>query len=234
MLKKKIKQWLSIGKVTNSATSAQTSPSNKDISLSKYYHSIIDLPLGRFIDGIVDNNVHVIIISGEPNLFELQKAWLNICTEYADAMQDAEFVAYSKLKYDLIIEKAKYFCIIELIETLRDYYADWFKKELNRLMHTHFKLDVTNPDEYNKELDRAVRRSAGFKIDIALKQQRLDMMETKMQGKNKKPTREFFEGMILTIRNHFKTHFDKDDSVWMFCDQVRRLNYEVELMNKKK
>lgn len=187
------------------------------------------------MDVICDDKLEALIISGNPDRDELMLTWINICEQYTDALKDQDTVAHMKLNYELIMDKAKYFCIIELIATLQKYYADWLKKQLNELMRTNFKFDYTNKEEYDHEIKRAYNRSKGFLIDITLKEQKLAILEKKKEeAVNKKPTREYFEGALLTIRNHFKIQFGKEESTWAFCEQLRRMNQEIELLKNQK
>lgn len=224
MWKKKNKRSPSTGKDTNSGTALPMSPLNKDTLLPKYYLSINQLPLSRFIDIVVDNNFYALVISGKPTDEQLFQAWDIIRMEYADAIKDHETRLLVSMEKELNRLKITHQQILQAIQVLRDYYTPEFKDILNDLLKTSFKLDVRFKEDYDKDLKRAYNRSKGLLIEINLKQLAYDGMLTKYQGENKKPTREYFQGILITLSDFVQYQLQDSITVFEFCDRIRRLN----------
>lgn len=222
------KQSRSTGKGTNSSFANKTLPSKTVTSSSKWYHSIYDLPLSKFIEAHVDGNLYALVISGKPTDEELLQAWGEINLQYADTMKNREYRAMAILNGEITSAEILYNQIMILIKALSDYYVDKFKVQLNRLLKTSYKLDVTNPEEYDNELKNATNRSKGIMLDIRLKKAELEGVKAKMP-KVEDPGKEYFYSALLTLQNHNKYRMKiEDTTVFEFCESIRRMNEEFD------
>lgn len=207
----------------------------KNVQPSKYYSTISELPLRRFIQVVVDNNIYALIITGKPTDDELYQAWEDIRSEYTDAIKDYESKMIISLEKELLRIKITYQQIVELIDVLKKVYTVQFARELNKLLKSSFKFDVTKPEEYDKELQNATNRSKGIKIEMDLKQINFDAIVSKRAAtKSEKPTREYFHGILITLSDFAKYLISEDSiTVFEFCERIRRLNQHLEKQTLK-
>lgn len=234
MASKKIKPLPSIAKDLNLDTSLPKLPLQTDISLSKYYRNISDLPLSRFIDVLVDQNIYALIITGKPSDIELLEAWSDIQIQYADAIKDNETRMLATLGKELNRLKITHQQILDAIKVLKNYYTPQFANMLNKLLSTSFKFDVRLKEDYDNDLKRAANRSKGIMIAIQLKQKAYDAMRTKFGTSDQKVTREYFQGILITLSDFVQYRVGDNIAVFEFCDRIRRLNQHNETIKNKK
>lgn len=214
----------------DSATMPQ--PSQTNIQLSKWYQSINELPLNRFIDVACHNNLYALIIEGNPTPQELIKSWVEIHAAYAEAMGSGEHRLYSSVFSETAILAATYKQISLLIELLTkcceiNIYPEDLFKELNTLLHTSFVFAQDNMKQNIENLNRCKNRSKGLKIRLDLQQQKLDSMQTK-KGEQESITKEYFISILLTLSDHAGYHISDSITVFEYCERVKRYNQYCE------
>lgn len=233
MSKKKKSQSQSI-KTEGSLNSAiPNTPLSKVTTLPKWYQSINSLPLNRFIDIIVDENILALVISGRPTDEQLNKAWEDISLQYADAIKDNEYKLVTSLQKEINTLTITYNLIQEAIKTLKDFYTKQFAVELNALLKSSFKFDIRFPDDYDNDLKRAKGRSKGILLQLQIKQSAYDAIATK-RNSGGKATREYFSGILITLSDYVKYRIGEDITVFEFCDRIRRVNQYYESQKLKK
>jgi len=228
-------QLLFAKKERSSVSTAQNMPSQTAIILSQWYRNINDLPLNKFIDCFIDDNLHALVISGNPAIEQLHESWQEIRIQYADAIKDHDYVAFARLSADILRLEIFQDQVKMLVEQLRDRYVVQFHDALNKLMNYKFVFDVTRPGEYDKELQKAINRSKGQLIDLNLKRMTLESMLKKMAEKGElQPTREYFQSVLITLSDHAEYKLRADDmTVFEYCERIRRLNAYIESIKKK-
>lgn len=209
-----------------------------DSSLLKLYRSISELPLCRFIDCAVDNNLYALVITGKPDENELLALWDKIKIEYADAMKDNEYKLYTNLRNELSRLEITYSQLQKAIEELRKTYCSQFADKVNIWLRTSFKFDTRFPDDYENDLKRANNRSKGIKLEVDLKKLNIAGLEKKFADKEGKATRESFMNILFSLSDHVKYQLTENITVYEFCERVHRLNKYIEHLdapkNKKK
>lgn len=200
----------------------------------KWYHHITELPLHNFIECTVNGNYHALVISGHPTEHELLLAWSNIQQEYADAMGDHEHRLYITLYKEVTLLKVTLQTIHYLIEILQEVFFEPYTALLNNLLRTDFKFDHTDKHKYHEILRRCFNRSKGIKIDLELKLAQFQAIEKKNRETGKKPTREYFQSVLITISDHAKYQLQDSITVYEFCDRIRRFNKYCEQVEKMK
>jgi hypothetical protein len=187
----------------------------------KYYQHIVDLPLRNFIDASVNDNLSALIITGFPNPEQLQTAWAQITSEYADQIGDSE----SKMYWQLFKEVYVLSLNIELVEVcvnlLRAVYVESFARELEELSQADFKLDPSDPEKYQADIQRCVNRSKRLIILHDTKKARLDAME-KQNTEQVKPTHEYYSSILITLSDHAKYEINDSITVFAFCERLNR------------
>jgi len=239
------KRW-SFGKkdvIINSA------PTPDPIPPSSIYHSIHNLPLHRFIDCIVDHNLHSLRIEGNPTELELNEAWNNILIEYTEAIGNHEYKMYISLYKEISLLKSTYKQIEILAgevmvdeETgertggiLRFIYSEYLCKELNRLLKTSCRFNWDDQASYQEELSKCMRRSKSIKISIDLKLIRFDAIEQKQKGKEgKQYTRAYFDSMLINLSDRAKFEINETITVSKYCERIKRFSQYVESVKNQK
>lgn len=232
----KKKQLWSFGKRGTNGTSpnseAKPQPENRS---AKWYRSITELPLNKFIDCLVNDNLAALVISGFPDQVTLSNAWTGIQYEYADARGDSEFKVYVQLLREAAGKKNDlnriYIAIKELsvilefepksdeIIAMRDHYA----QQLNDLVTSRFTFDFNDPDKYVANLQRCYTRSGGLKISLGLLAAKLEAIERKF-GEKSKTDASYFQALLITLSDAAGYVIKDDITVFEFCERIKRLN----------
>jgi hypothetical protein len=204
---------------------------------SKYYTSIVDLPLNRFIDCLVDENLFALVITGEPSKTDLQSAWDGILIEYNDLLGDTE----NKMYFRLLREVHLLMCTIKQIELnvaiLKLQYNKADADELNGLLNSNFPFDFSDTEKYYSDLDRCIRMGKGTYLKYQLKNNQLQALKEKNDKANSKPTKEYFAGILISLTDHAGVKLNASEiTVYEFCERVRRYTdyiKTIESRNKK-
>jgi hypothetical protein len=226
--------WQSTKMKDSTNTVQQVLPEKKDTPSCAWYSSINKLPLTRFIDAIVDNNLSALIISGRPTDIELDLAWQDIQLEYSDALGDGEAKLQANLTRQISILQITLQQIEMLIEVLGEVYYEDFSVKLNGLLKTNFVFNPKEPETYSKNLKACFSRSRGIKIDLHIKQEQLKGISGKQTDSNFKYTREYFQSMLITISDHAKYQIMDNITVFEFCNRIKRFNDYCEALTARK
>jgi hypothetical protein len=202
-------------------------------SWSLYQH-LTELPLSRWIDLTVDGNTSALIKSGTPPADAIADVEGRLRVQYADAMGDHEYITYVNVMREITMLQATLTQIESLIAAMREVYNPVLAKALNKLLHASLVLDVTKPEEYDKNLDRAFRRSRSFKMRLDMKGYELKKIELKYMNGVDKLTREYYYGLLLSLSDHAGFPVTESISVWEFCERIKRANKSIEAQNHRK
>src|SRR5690349_12261785 len=83
-------------KASTGSTDQPQQPLQPESPSATFYRSISNLPLYKYRDCLVNDNLAALIISGFPPESYLRLAWMDIRQEYADIMGDSEQKNYLK------------------------------------------------------------------------------------------------------------------------------------------
>lgn len=203
---------------------------------AKWFQHITDLPLCRFIDCSVDDNLYALVITGKPTPEQLESAWAMIQQEYADVMGDYEHQMYVSLYREVKVLEVTLFQIHWLIGQMKEIYYVGYATRLNELLFTRFQFDHTKPVQYFNELSRCINRSKGYKIDLQLKNDQLEVIKKQRheQGEGKKPTREYYQAILITLSDHAKYPIQDGITVYEFSERMRRFDSYCKQVEKMK
>jgi hypothetical protein len=234
-LKNKLR-WPFTRKGLNSSTVEPTLQENKDITSCSLYRSISDLPLSVFITCMVSDDLTALIISGTAQPQELLTAWADIKQQYADAVGDHEHRLATSLYRDLAILTCNYQLVLLLVDLLSKVYKKELADELNELLGTLFAFDISDPEKYQSELERCLKRSKAIEMDIELKERQYLSVSKSTKGESFKPTKEYFHSILITLSDHAKYAIQDNITVFEFCNRLKRYNHyveEVQRLNRK-
>jgi hypothetical protein len=208
-------------------------PSKAESHSVKLYQSIHDLPMHRFIECITEDNYPTLIIEGKPTDEELQAHWLKIADQYTAAVGDHEYRLYLNCFVEMAAMAVDLQNIEFLIESLSKAFYQPLLEELNKLMGTKIVLDGLEKPAYYKQLDVLYKRSRGLKIKLDLKRMQYEAIGKKFQGVSEKPTREYFESMLITLSDHAQFQLTLNISVFEYCERLKRFIRYIEQAKKK-
>lgn len=209
----------------------------------KYYTTIVDLPLSRFIDCLVDNNIYALVISGKPTEEDLLSAWDDILMEYNFQMMDEEGKHHFNLRKQLEILKLDYIKLEICLQVLSAEidYPDMvepekrFADDANRITANNFKFDHSKPDQFRKELRSVIAILKFLSLKIQIKTAEVEALNKNTS--KEKPTKEYFQTILNTLSIGI-AEFQLSDSmsVYSFCDWVKKYNSKIKFLesqNKK-
>jgi hypothetical protein len=211
-----------------------------DIPLPNWYRSIVELPLNKFMDVQVDNNLAALTISGFPSPNDLTTAWNDIQQEFADAIGTAQHKMRLAVLKEIMQLKVKLAVITDMVDLMRQVYYKPFADRLNKLLFTKYAFDYTNLEQYNKELTACINRSKSIKINIDLKELSLEAKKPK-EGEGEvivKNTRERYLSDLIILSDHagYQIHAE-DIFTYEYTIRMNRWNKHCEdtaKLNKKK
>jgi len=248
---KRNKLWQLLKKDQSSKYSRlkQSHPEAPQLNL---YQSISELPLSRFIDAVVDNNLFSLIKSGnaQPDMLQLSAAWKNILDEYTEAMGSHEYKLYISLlreKEQLIIDYNLIRALVYAMHNVQDYIISEgfvvdndvisFQKEsgksISDILRYNFVFNNKDNTSYRSELDKAIRRSGIIKIQIDLKAMALEAIQKKNIKSGGKMDRKYFDSILITISDHAKYEITESITVSKFCERIKRYNNYCEQLKTK-
>lgn len=201
---------------------------------AKWYRHITELPLNRFIDVIVDENYAALIITGYPAQEELHAAWAVIQGEYADAIGDNEHRMYVSLFKEVSVLAINLQLINSAVEVLEKIYSAELASRLNKLLLTQFKFDPSDPEKYKATLKSCIMRSKSIKINLDLKRIQMEAMQKEHKEPGAKPSREYFQSILITLSDHAQYQIQDSMSVFEFCNRIVRFNHYCEQAKKKR
>lgn len=215
-------RWPFTKKKANTNVSTPSRHMQTTTPSAQWYRHITELPLSRFIDVVVDDYYAALIITGNPAPEELLLAWAGIQSEYADAIGDHEHRMYVSLFKEVSILAINLQTIEYLVEILEQVYQPELCNMLNKMLLTTFKFDPADPEKYKATLKRCLMRSKGIKIDLELKQGQLKAMEKKNDAESPKPSREYFQSILITLSDHAQYAIQDSITVFEFCSRIKR------------
>lgn len=189
------------------------------------YKRILDLPLRKFIDCSVNENLLALIISGTPSQEELKQAWTIILQEYSTFLGDGESKMYLELMKEVALLDLDYKMIQIMVQALSTVHIKYMADDLNELINYHprFKFDPKDMVQYNKDLDRCLNRSKSILINYQLKKTQLDALNDK-NANNAKPTEEYYYEILYTLEDHAGHTLGDNITVHQFVTRIKKYN----------
>lgn len=227
--------WPFIKKLISGNTSPLNMPSQTASSSAQLYRNISETPLFVFVGCITHKNLLLLVISGKPTEQELQDAWDRLQDQYTSSVGDNEHKLYLTAYKDLIDLEAQYNESVILIHALKHFFFQPFLDDLNKLLNSDTKLDYKNDVKYYDQLKVLERKSKGLKLRADMKRATYNKIASQFNEKGKKseaPTREYFDGMLITLSDHAGYRLTDQITVFEYCERIRRLNKEKEKLEK--
>jgi hypothetical protein len=224
-------------KMENGSTQRPSQPTEQEKvpSSARLYLHITELPLNRFISALVDGNLQVLVIEGNPSQEELAQAWKDIEEEYLDAVGLSEVRMERELYVEIQRLEANLFLARIAIEQLQRSYHPEFARHLNILLRTNFTFDPNEPVKYFALLKNCYNRTGGMKIDLDLKLIQYQAIKEKRESEGGEAySRAYFHTVLITLSDFAGYQLPDTMTVFEYCDRIRRLNEYNEQIKLKK
>lgn len=230
---KKIFRSLSGKKKANGVTEKSAQQLPMVSQSSTYFQSIAKLPLHKYIDCAVNSNYATLTLSGMPTYQELALAWLEIQQEYADAIGDFEHKMYLSLVKEVtelsatltqvkVCAKVLRAAFIKQNEPGVNEYIEYFKAELNILTGADCDFDLSDKDDFEKDVRMCESRSKATLIAFELANISLKAMKKKNTGE--KPSYAYFDGMLIALSDTAGYHLTDNIMTMEFVNRIKRAN----------
>lgn len=199
----------------------------------KLFNSLVELPLRKFIDCAVDGNLKVLVIEGEAPEEILSLAWSDLQRDYTELLGGADAQLSLNLYKRIHKLSANLVQVHALLQVLQDYYVKEFATQLNSLLNTTFLFDVTNEEEYNRNLQSCITRSKKLELDLEIKKNNWEEIQKGSESQGEKVTREYFVEVLVALTNHSKVPITDAISTYEYCHRIKQLNKYLEVLNSK-
>lgn len=198
-----------------------------------FYRSISNLPLFKYRECVVRDNLSALIISGFPPETELRSAWLDIQQEYADVMGDSEQKNYLNALREVNLLNCTLQqtgiciewigkCLPFLPNETAQQAVDRFAADLNNFLDAAFVFDHNDPDKYKDNLVKAERRSRGIKLslDVAI----VNEEALRPAADKQKPDDAYFQNILISLSDAAGYYITDTITVLEFARRIKRLN----------
>jgi hypothetical protein len=200
---------------------------------SRYYSRITELPLCKFIDCIVDENLHALVISGDPTPAELSHAWADILRDYSHKSGSTEYLTWFRLFKELHTINANITMAEECVRILNRMYVKKFADRLNDVLNQYLTFDITNIAEYDRMVQVSWNKIAGLRLQREMLNARFKAIDDTQ--KDKKPvTREYYLSLLITLSDVANYPISDQITVFEFCERMERANKAAKAANARK
>lgn len=227
-----IKSWLFyIGNLINRLiTWTQNEPGVQASRQSNLYRGCSSLPMEIFIQCLCEDNLGVLLIEGSANVNQLHEAWVVILAEYHELKGDTiEGSEQWILSRDVARLQNHLYLLEQCVEFLKIRWSDSIADSVNKLGYTFRPLDKEN---YASDLNRVVNKAKTKYIQL---QQLIKELEKQVKKiGDKKPTRDYFDTMLIHIEEMQKVSYDFDTlMVPKFVHLEKKYWHQVELLKQR-
>jgi hypothetical protein len=214
----------------------------KDVPVEqRIYSSICELPLANFLDVVCDNKIQSLTRPNEKAaISELEEAWAKIHDEYIEAIKDKDTEYILRVQYRIELLRQKVMLVQTCANSLRGCRT---LRDLTNMVvvppdfiitiqkESGYKgvFDITNDEQFEKDIQLAEASVKRYEIEIEAKQQELDILLPK--DKVVAVTREAFLSTLSRMSRWANIHY-KPNEITVF-EFVRNLNdWKQEIENE--
>lgn len=216
----------------NGTISLSTKQSTEASHCYELYRSIHELPFSTFTKVQIRKEYSLIVKSGHAPHKEIMDTWSRLVMQYHDAIGEIGTTMRLIIFKDIGILACNLELVYKAVEGLKRRYIKFFHDELNKLCECSFALDPIElgSKAYFETLKRYIKRSKGIAMQLRLKHEEYDQLESKSENLPK-PDENYYAKMLISLSDHSKIHIPDDIMTFEYCERVRRLTEYVK--NKK-
>lgn len=158
------------------------------------YDSCYKLPMNLYIDMVVDDNLNVLAIKGNPTIKELEEAQFKIISEFSELSNDGESQAMSEVINNFYYQRN---LIVGYELSLKLVIAGKFEKSIEYLNDNGLKCLAPETEEEYQKLIHAIRMR--IKNRIVKYKEAQNQYKALSSGKGEKPTRKYFNKLLIML-----------------------------------
>lgn len=194
------------------------------------YLGCSNLPMENFLQCLCDENLQALIIEGDAKPWQLQEAWIIILAEYYELRgETSEGSETWQLSRDVMRLQNHLFLLEQCVEFLKGKWSDSIADSVNKLGYT---FRPASKDNYAEDLNRVVNKSKTRYIQLQQLIKQLSEQVKKIG--DKKPTRDYFDNMLIHIEEMQKVSYSMDTlPVQKFVLMEKKYWHQVELLKQR-
>lgn len=181
-----------------------------------------------FLDCLYDDELKVLIISGEADEAELRAAWNKVYLEYCSLMQEN---SYNEV-FDLTVQINWYNARIDLVDRIVVHLKMAFDQVLIDILNGEDMRLQCNVKEEDRDgaliakLNRVVSKAKKWLVELEIAEARLEELQSETAEAT---TREDFEDSVLVIGKYNGYHIKKMEiTVSEYCRMLKKLDKEYQ------
>jgi hypothetical protein len=192
------------------------------------YRGCSTLPMENFLQCLCDENLKALVIEGAATEEQLSEAWIMILAEYYELKGDVEEDTIT-LSRDVRRLENHLWLLHQCVEFLKVRWSDSIADSVNKLGYPFKPLSKEN---YIEDLAKVVNKSKTRYIHL---QQLIKELEKKVEKTgNQKPTRDYFDSMLINIEEMQKVSYSFDTlTVQKFVLLEKKYWTQVELLKAR-
>lgn len=198
------------------------------------YRHISECPLYLFIDALVDEKIHSIVVSGNPDEQQIGQAWAELLMQFHESMGDNESRMFFSLHKQILQKEIDLKQVSLALAMLAGdnenvpCFIPQLLTFLNELFYSNLELYPDDPEDYYHKLNIFRNKSASIRMNIDMKRIQYDSISDKRKGAGQKPDRPYFQTILLNLSGWRQYEINDRISVFEFCELVNRLNKYLE------
>ena len=177
---------------------------NDKISNIKLYENCNQLMLDRFIQIIVEGDLRLLIIEGEPSNEILKETWEYIYAEYTSLINDDNSTEIYKAIRDINMWKMKFQRIEMFISLLSQRPYPLLIIELKK-MNYNYAFNHNDVQSYKADLHAVYNTAKTLLIQISNREKDLERLQKQdIQNNKKEKPIDQFDMMLISLSEHYK------------------------------
>lgn len=192
------------------------------------YRGCSTLPMEVFVQCLCDENLGALVIEGRATIEQLHHAWIMILAEYYELKGDVDGQQWL-LSRDVMRLQNHLMLLDYCVEFLKTRWSDSIAGSINKLGYT---FRPASKEDYSDELNRVVQKSKTKYIHLQQMIKELEVQVKKVEGK--KPTRDYFDTILINIEEMQKVSYSLDTLVVQkFVLLEKKYWHQVELLKAR-
>lgn len=227
------KRWPFTRKRASTATALPVSQETKATPSYSLCPSIHKLPLSAFVDGVVDGDLSGLVVKGEPPAEAVRERWETLLEQHSEAMgRGAEGKVMHNLWMEVVRLESRLSVLPGYLDVIEGVYCPWLNGQINTLLNTAYRFDVTDFDAYEADIQGARTQLSSLAFKLERKRQEYEAMN-KTEG-GLLPTREYYAIILSNLSDWKGRHIDDNIMTFQFCHLVTEFGRHIDRENNKK
>lgn len=189
------------------------------------------LMMDKFIDCLVSENYNSLIISGNPSKEQLDAAWNNIISEYAELIGSEHYETIIRLTKEINAAVFKFNRVSLYVFILGIMHSESIANHLRKMGYPG-NYNPSNQEMYKRDLETSLNKAKTLLAQAQQKQIQLNKLESSIE--KGKIDRRHFDEVIIALSDHKKYQVKEDQiTVQKYCIMIKNMKRRIEILNKK-